>query len=105
MRETFSRPDSSRSRRAGRRTPEPTEEPGQLTDREREVLRLLAAGMGTAGIARDLSISTATVRNHAQRIIAKLRVHSRLAAVARGYATGLIPVPESPLETPRGTGV
>jgi LuxR family maltose regulon positive regulatory protein len=49
--------------------------------------------MGTAAIARELSISLATVRNHAQRILAKLGVHSRLAAVARGYALGLVPVP------------
>jgi DNA-binding CsgD family transcriptional regulator len=65
----------------------------QLTAREREILGLLAVGMGTAAIAGHLAISTATVRNHVQRIIAKLRVHSRLAAVARGYATGLITAP------------
>lgn len=65
----------------------------QLTAREREILSLLAVGMGTAAIAGHLAISTATVRNHVQRIIAKLRVHSRLAAVAQGYATGLIPAP------------
>jgi len=65
----------------------------QLTAREREILSLLAAGMGTAAIAEHLAISTATVRNHVQRIIAKLRVHSRLAAVARGYATGVMRAP------------
>ena len=65
----------------------------ELTAREREILSLLAVGMGTAAIAGHLGISTATVRNHVQRIIAKLRVHSRLAAVARGYATGLITAP------------
>jgi DNA-binding NarL/FixJ family response regulator len=65
----------------------------QLTAREREILSLLAVGMGTAAIAADLGISTATVRNHVQRIIAKLCVHSRLAAVARGYSTGLITAP------------
>jgi len=70
----------------------------QLTIREKEILRFLAFGMGTSAIARELSISPATVRNHAQRILAKLDVHSRLAAVARGYATGLIPVPASPPE-------
>jgi DNA-binding CsgD family transcriptional regulator len=65
----------------------------QLTAREREILSLLAVGMGTAAIAGHLGISRATVRNHVQRIIAKLRVHSRLAAVARGYSTGLITAP------------
>ncbi|MDQ5856724.1 MAG: helix-turn-helix transcriptional regulator [Acidobacteriota bacterium] len=71
----------------------PPADSGHVTEREREVLRLLAAGMGTAAIAARLGISTATVRNHAQRIIAKLKVHSRLAAVARGYAIGLLPPP------------
>ena len=61
-----------------------------LTGRELEILRLLAAGLSTAAIASDLSISSTTVRNHVQRIITKLKVHSRLAAVALGYAKGLI---------------
>ena len=61
-----------------------------LTDQELRILRLLAAGLSTATIARDLSISSTTVRNHVQRIIKKLHVHSRLAAVAKGYAKGLI---------------
>jgi DNA-binding NarL/FixJ family response regulator len=66
----------------------------QLTTREKEILRFLAFGLGTSAIARALSISPATVRNHAQRILAKLQVHSRLAAVARGYAIGLLPSPQ-----------
>jgi DNA-binding NarL/FixJ family response regulator len=72
-----------------------------LTRREKEVLQFLALGMGTSAIARELAISTATVRNHSQRILAKLQVHSRLAAVARGYAIGLFvpagrPAPATP---------
>jgi DNA-binding NarL/FixJ family response regulator len=66
----------------------------QLTRREKEILRFLALGMGTSAISRELSISPATVRNHAQRILAKLQVHSRLAAVARGYALGLLASPQ-----------
>lgn len=62
----------------------------KLTDRELEILRLLAAGSSTAAIARKLSISPTTVRNHVQRILTKLHVHSRLAAVALAYAEGLI---------------
>jgi len=62
----------------------------KLTDRELEILRLLAAGSSTAAIARKLSISPTTVRNHVQRILTKLHVHSRLAAVALAYTEGLI---------------
>jgi DNA-binding NarL/FixJ family response regulator len=71
------------------------EEEEQLTQRERQVLLHIAQGLGTGAIAHRLSISTATVRNHSQRILAKLRVHSRIQAVAFGYASGLIPVPAS----------
>jgi len=58
------------------------EPPAVLTPREREILELLASGESTGGIAGRLFISTATVRNHTQSILAKLGVHSRLAAVA-----------------------
>ncbi len=62
----------------------------RLTNREREILGLFADGLGTEEIAGRLSISRVTVRNHAQRILTKLRVHSRLAAVARAHRDGLI---------------
>jgi DNA-binding CsgD family transcriptional regulator len=76
--------------------PIPSETDQTLTPREREILRCFAEGLGTEAIAGRLLISRTTVRNHTQRILAKLRVHSRLAAVARGYATGVIafPLPE-----------
>jgi PAS domain S-box-containing protein len=54
----------------------------QLTLREREVLRLLADGLGTKEIADRLFVSSATARNHVQHILIKLDVHSRLEAVA-----------------------
>lgn len=54
----------------------------QLTLREREVLRLLAEGLGTQEIAERLFVSSATARNHVQHILNKLNVHSRLEAVA-----------------------
>jgi len=53
----------------------------QLTGREREVLALLADGLGTTAIAESLTISRETTRTHVQRIIQKLHVHSRLSAV------------------------
>ena len=56
-----------------------------LTRRELEVLRLMAGGANTRAVATTLHVSTATVRNHVQNMLAKLGVHSRLEAVA--YAT------------------
>jgi putative two-component system response regulator len=63
---------------------------GDLTDREREVLQLMAEGLSTDGIADLLHISVHTVRNHSQHVIAKLGAHSRLAAVAAGVRAGLV---------------
>lgn len=62
----------------------------RLTSRETEILGYFSEGLGTESIAKRLSIARVTVRNHAQRILNKLRVHSRLEAVARGYRDGLI---------------
>jgi PAS domain S-box-containing protein len=61
-----------------------------LTPRERQVLLLLAHGLGTDEMANMLSISPATTRNHIQSILGKLRVNSRLEAVAYAYQHGLI---------------
>ena len=52
-----------------------------LTEREMQVLRLLSQGTDTDAIAAQLLIGTSTVRNHVQRILNKLGVHSRLEAV------------------------
>lgn len=52
-----------------------------LTDRELEVLTLLAQGFNTGDIAQALSISPATTRNHIRNILQKFQVHSRLEAV------------------------
>jgi DNA-binding NarL/FixJ family response regulator len=85
---------SPRSRMAWRRFAPIEPKPEiKLTSRETEVLHCFAEGLGTDAIAGRLSISRTTVRNHSQRILAKLAVHTRLAAVARGYATGLIMMP------------
>lgn len=61
-----------------------------LTEREREVLSLLAQGLNTNTIARSLSISPATVRNHVQSILTKLQVHSRLEAVTYALDHNLV---------------
>jgi PAS domain S-box-containing protein len=52
-----------------------------LTQRELEVLRLLASGVPTEDIATTLGVSRSTARNHIESILAKLGVHSRLQAV------------------------
>lgn len=64
----------------------------ELTPREREVLLLLAHGLGTEQIAGRLTISASTTRNHIQSLLSKLAVHSRLEAVAKAYQLGLIDV-------------
>lgn len=61
-----------------------------LTEREHEILSLLAQGSSTPDIARSLSISSFTVRNHVQNILHKLQVHSRLEAVAYALEHGLV---------------
>jgi PAS domain S-box-containing protein len=61
-----------------------------LTDREREVLSLLAQGLNTRQIAESLSISPSTTRNHIQNILHKLNVHSRLEAVTYAFEHGLV---------------
>lgn len=61
-----------------------------LTGREREVLHLLAAGCGTRAIAQQRIVSEGTVKRHVSNILGKLAVHSRLEAVARAHALGLL---------------
>ena len=61
----------------------------ELTDREREVLDLIARGESNADIARSLTISVKTVRNHVSNIFAKLQVADRAQAVIRARDAGL----------------
>jgi DNA-binding NarL/FixJ family response regulator len=55
--------------------------PPKLTDREMEVLKLVAKGMNNRDIARELFISENTVKNHVRNILEKLQIHSRMEAV------------------------
>lgn len=69
----------------------PAGEPGdELTRREREVLRLLGRRMSNKEIARQLCLSTATVKNHVHAILTKLNVHARSEALARLQADPMI---------------
>jgi PAS domain S-box-containing protein len=61
-----------------------------LTPRQNEVLRLLERGHSTEQIARELHLSTETVRNHIRHLLRALNVHSRLEAVAIGRREHLI---------------
>jgi len=65
----------------------PTSEP--LTEREGQVLRLLAEGTDPAGIARELGLSTKTVQNHVSRVLAKFQARDRVDLVfkVRGLGT------------------
>jgi DNA-binding CsgD family transcriptional regulator len=61
-----------------------------LTEREREILRLVASGLQNKEIADKLGLSTATVRNHIHNLLEKLGVHSKLEAVSLAFRQGWV---------------
>ncbi|WP_131739740.1 response regulator [Actinomadura roseirufa] len=63
---------------------------GRLTDRESDVLRLMAKGRSNAEIAQELFVSTQTVKTHVGNILAKLQARDRTQAVILAYETGFI---------------
>ncbi|HSR28981.1 MAG TPA: response regulator transcription factor, partial [Anaerolineae bacterium] len=63
-----------------------------LTDREVEVLQLVAQGQTNRQIAEQLSISEATVRTHMSKILAKLNLHSRTQAALYALREGIAPL-------------
>jgi DNA-binding NarL/FixJ family response regulator len=65
----------------------------RLTDRELEVLNLVARGLNNREIARDLFISENTVKNHVRNILEKLQLHSRMEAVMYAVREKLLDLP------------
>ena len=64
----------------------------RLTDREMEVLRLVAQGLNNRDIAKQLFISENTVKNHIRNILEKLHLHSRMEAVVYAVREKMIEI-------------
>ncbi len=63
---------------------------GQLTEREVEVLKLLATGLSNAQIAESLVLAETTVKTHVARVLAKLELSNRVQAAIVAYESGLV---------------
>ena len=81
---------ASMSRRSEDRQQVPTP---RLTDREMEVLKLVAKGLNNRDIAKELFISENTVKNHVRNILEKLQLHSRMEAVMYAVREKLLDIP------------
>jgi ATP/maltotriose-dependent transcriptional regulator MalT len=71
------------------------EPPVPLSERELDVLRLMASGSSNREIADELVIAEATAKNHVSNILSKLHVHDRSGAVSRAVELGILTHPES----------
>lgn len=82
------RPETARGTTVRGRATGPVE---TLTERELEVLRLVALGRSNSQIARELFVTVGTVKSHVHAIAGKLEAANRVEAVARGRGLGLVP--------------
>jgi DNA-binding NarL/FixJ family response regulator len=64
----------------------------QLTEREQEVLRLMARGLSNAEIAAELILGLQTVKTHVANVLSKLNARDRTQAVIRAYESGFVPL-------------
>ncbi|CAM5332334.1 DNA-binding response regulator [Streptomyces avidinii] len=81
---------SAAAARGGAPAPAPHRDLDVLTPREREVLTLMGHGLSNAELAREFTLSEATVKTHVARIFAKLALRDRAQAVVLAYETGLV---------------
>jgi PAS domain S-box-containing protein len=65
----------------------------RLTPRQREILTLIAAGLSTAEVAKELTLSPETVRNHLRNAFRELRAHTRVEAIVAAQRLGLLAAP------------
>jgi DNA-binding NarL/FixJ family response regulator len=86
------------------RRPEPPKGLDELTEREHEILRLIATGLSNAEIGSELYISETTVKTHVTHILQKLELRDRVQAVVLSFQTGLFETdargPGAPDESP-----
>jgi DNA-binding NarL/FixJ family response regulator len=68
----------------------PTRSLDELTEREREILRLMATGLSNAELATTLHLSETTVKTHVSAVLRKLEVRDRVQAVIAAYDAGLV---------------